>query len=161
MREPAVTGDRFDELCEAGRAAGLDLWLHERHPRALARAEGLHLTARGEPVSGRAFGQSCHDPGELDRAFDSGARYALLSPVFRPTSKPDDDREPIGVERLVRWAAGRAVYALGGVDPSRATALAGAGAHGMAVLGGIFDQPNPAAAAKMVTTLLAAWSRVT
>jgi len=129
--------------------------VHERHPHASDRPEGLHLTAAGVAPPGRRFGQSCHDRAELDRAFAAGARYALLSPVFRPTSKPDDEREPLGIERFVAWAAGRPVFALGGVTPDRAASLSAAGAHGVAVLGAIFGERDPRAGAKMVTRLVA------
>lgn len=161
LREPHVSPDRLAVLCEAAAAQGLQVWVHDRHPAARARPEGLHLKADTPPPVGRQFGQSCHDPTELDRAFGAGATYALLSPVFRPTSKPDDRRPALGIDRFVAWAAGRPVYALGGITPDRAGPLRVAGAPGMAVLGAIFDPRDPAQGAKVVTKLLAAWENGT
>ncbi len=158
LREPQVTGARLDALCEAAAAAGLAVRVHDRHPEARSRPEPLHLAATGEPPVHREFGQSCHSPAELDRAFARGASYALLSPVFPPTSKGHDTRTPLGPERFVTWAAGRPVYALGGITPANAGSLRAAGAPGVAVLGAVFGQPTPTDGAKMVTTLLAAWS---
>ncbi|MEN0061746.1 MAG: thiamine phosphate synthase [Myxococcota bacterium] len=159
IREPHVPAPRLDVLCDAAGAEGLDVWVHDRHPHARHRSEGLHLSAAGSLADpARPFGQSCHNAAELRRAFAAGARYALLSPVFQPTSKPDDRRPPLGVEGFVSLAAGRPVWALGGITLARAAALHRAGGRGVAVLGGIFGQPDPRSAAKMVTKLLATWS---
>lgn len=140
LREP--TGD----LAHPARLActlGIEVWLHSCHPQALtlalAHRYGLHLPSQAPPT-GHRHGRSCHDANELDRAFDQGAAYGFLSPVHRPTSKPSDSREPLGVDRFIALSAGRPVIALGGIDPARAHALREAGAHGVAVLGDLFDR---------------------
>jgi len=153
-----VTQARLGELCDVARAAGLEVWVHDRHAHARHQSGGLHLAAGALPPRNRPFGQSCHTAEALDRAFASGAAYAVLSPVFRPTSKPDDRRPALGVDRFVAWADGRPVWALGGITPERARVIREAGGRGVAVLGGIFAQPDPAAAAKMVPKLLAPWA---
>ena len=116
----------------------LRLWHHERTPGPPLGPP--HLRASGSPPDG-PFGISCHDRAELDRAFAAGAVYALLSPVFPPTSKPEDRRVPLGVARFTALAAGRAVVALGGITPERAHELRAAGAWGAAVLGDVFHRP--------------------
>ncbi|MEO0602093.1 MAG: thiamine phosphate synthase, partial [Myxococcota bacterium] len=158
LREPEVTAERLARLCEVAGASGLEVWVHDRNPAARSRTEGLHLTAKGAAPRGRRFGRSCHTPAELDDTFAEGATYALLSPVFPPTSKGHDARTPLGIERAAAWAAGRSVWGLGGITPPRVGAVRDAGLRGVAVLGAIFGQRSPADGAKMVTTLLAAWS---
>jgi len=100
---------------------------------------------QGMAPEGMLFGVSCHSPAELDAAFQAGASYALLSPVWAPNSKVDT-RAPLGPARFLRWAAGRNVWALGGITPARRHQLAGAA--GYAVLGGVFAQRDPASAAR-------------
>ena len=94
----------------------------------------LHVS-RGQTTKVRPFGWSCHTKEELDKAFQCGASYALLSPVFRPTSKPYDTRDPLGIERFIALAGDRPVLALGGINGERYRALRAAGAYGAAVLG--------------------------
>ena len=65
----------------------------------------------------------------------------MLRCAARPTSKPGDDRPPLGEAAFLR--AQRALpaidlYALGGVTPASASRLAAGGGRGVAVLGGIF-----------------------
>jgi thiamine monophosphate synthase len=97
----------------------------------------VHLPSDHPPVTSR-HGRSCHDAAELDRAFFEGCTYALLSPVFPPSSKPEDRRSPLGIEEFLRWSAGRPVVALGGVDAGRAEALDRAGAWGIAAISAYF-----------------------
>ncbi len=98
--------------------------------------------------------QSCHSAAEVDQALASGAAWALLSPVWAPTSKPDDSRPPLGLERFLAVAAERPVIALGGVTPDRYAALRAHGASA-AVLGDLFGQPDPVAASERLCRYLA------
>jgi len=87
------------------------------------------------------LGASAHSLDEVGLAARLGLEWVFLSPVFQPASKPLDTRPHLGEEYLLRAQRTHPtlrVYALGGVDPSAATRLAAAGAHGVAVLGGIF-----------------------
>ncbi|MEZ4322641.1 MAG: thiamine phosphate synthase [Myxococcota bacterium] len=145
LREPTRTRAELEPLARLALDAGLAVWVHVKCPGAAGLAAdlrcGLHLPAHAAAPHDRPFGQSCHDRASLDAAFDRGAAYAFLSPVFPPTSKPDDVRPTLGEARLHALAAGRPVIALGGIDPDRAHALRSAGAAGIAVLGGIFGAP--------------------
>jgi thiamine-phosphate pyrophosphorylase len=140
IREPGATADQLRSWL---RAAPIPLVaISDRNPHAgLAR---VHAHAGAPVVAGG--GASCHSAAEVDAALSAGAAYALLSPVWAPSSKPDD-RPTLGPDRFLRIAAGRPVFALGGVTPERHHALMRAGAHGSAVLGGIFSAPDPDAAA--------------
>lgn len=135
LRESAGDVSLWLDACNH---AGIRPWLHWRHPRARDRPPcGVHLPS-GAPPTSLPHGRSCHDAESLDRAFAEGAHYALLSPVFRPTSKPADTRPVLGVNQFLALAAGRPVVALGGITPARTRRLQFAGAYGVAVLGAVF-----------------------
>lgn len=132
LREP---GRVVAELAALVRSRGIAVHVHERcHDRPVA--DFLHRSSpstwRGTGPSG-AFGVSCHDAAELDAAFAAGASYALLSPVFSPTSKPGDTRPTLGRSGFERLAGSRPVYALGGI--TEATAFP---AFGLALSGWFF-----------------------
>lgn len=168
LREPAM--DERDYVALARAVAplfGPGLVLHGKNPCALdiARASGwgLHCPAGMDLRQARAavrglLGASCHSLDELEAAREAGCDYATLSPVFSPSSKPDD-RPPLGLSTLRRAAshAGLPVLALGGVTPERAAACVAAGAAGVAVLGGLFPPDAlPETAAESVAAYLAA-----
>lgn len=153
LREPglSVSGS-------AAHARALGLTVHV-HTRCADRPpmDFLHIRAR-EARPQRPFGVSCHDEAELDAAFASGAAYALLSPVFRPTSKPGDKRVPLGSARFTAIADGRRVYALGGITEQTAFST-----WGVATLGFFFDVPAAAAGerSRALRTTLAKLERET
>lgn len=154
-------------------AAGLEavvlreLDLPEQERRALARALGatgvtvilartwlpgvaaLHLSAAQSPhdVRQAAFhGRSCHDPEEVRRAVAEGASYVTISPVAASASKPGYGPAlgEAGVRRAVALAGEVPVFALGGVGDDNAAAMRAAGAHGVAVMGAVMRDPDPA-----------------
>ena len=126
----------------------------------VASADGVHLPERALPVAavrrllgdGALIGVSCHDAAGLVAAASGGATFATLSPVFPSRHKG----APLGLARFSELvsAATLPVFALGGVDASRASALKRAGAAGIAVISAVFASQDPAGA---VSGLLAAW----
>jgi thiamine-phosphate pyrophosphorylase len=119
-------------------------------------APGLHLPSRPAGLAalrrelpGVLLGVSCHSRGELEEAAAAGADYAFLSPLFAPVSKPAGGPVlgPDGFREAVR-ALPLPVLALGGVTPERLADAAAAGAAGAAVLGSLFQAPDPAAQAR-------------
>ncbi len=159
IREPGLTEDELHALCEEANRWVRRVIVHTRNPHAAAVAAELALPVHtpapqpGFAPPSRAFGASCHDAAQLDRAFEAGADYALLSPVWR-TSKPGDDRRGLGIAGFERLAAGRPVYALGGVRPGHMLILREIGAHGAAMMGGIFGQATPQEAGAAATAYL-------
>ncbi len=113
---------------------------------ALARetgADGVHLKAQQLMSAGAAprigfWGASCHDGDELARAAELGADFAVLSPVLPTASHP-------GAPGM-GWDAFAAqlrncplpVYALGGMREDLYDMAARQGAHGIALLRGIW-----------------------
>lgn len=145
FREP---GCMVGPLVAHAAARGLETHVHTRCSDRPA-ADFLHIRSDSPPPE-RPFGVSCHDAGELRLAFARGAAYALLSPVFPPTSKPMDTRETLGARRFRELAADRPVYALGGI-----TAVTAFPCFGVAVLGWLFAG-TPAEAALRSEVLRAA-----
>jgi hypothetical protein len=120
------------------------VWVHGKCGHVPHQATGEHMPVK--PTS-RPFGRSCHDPAELQHAFRAGATWAFYSPIFPPTSKPNDRRPPIGLLGLEEVAPLGAVYALGGVTPERHAQVVHTGAVGSAVLGDLFGRRSPEEAA--------------
>ena len=152
LREPDLEYEQIDRIVSdlAPRFGSDGLRLHEKceGARAIASAHGigLHVKSTTDWQLTRAdwsgpLGASTHSLEEVDLASQYGLQWVFLSPVFQPTSKPLDARPHLGEEYLLhaqRTYPELGIYALGGISPSAARRLAAAGAHGVAVLGGIF-----------------------
>lgn len=151
--------------------------LHARMPGAEARAAagglGLHVPSDMSVADMRLrfpgrLGASTHSAAEARAALLAGADYVFLSPIWKSPSKPDDARPPLGLDGLARAVAevprlppifeteGSAeapipvgsIIALGGITPVRVADCLAAGAHGVAVLGGIFGARDVPAAVR-------------
>ena len=134
------------------RAAGARLVLNGTPEVALALGmDGVHLNReRLMALDARPFsdagagarmlvGASCHDADELRQARDIGADYALLSPVLATNSHPGAPH--LGWPKFTELAAGAAmpVYALGGMDRDSLPLARSHGAHGIALLGALWN----------------------
>jgi 8-oxo-dGTP diphosphatase len=84
------------------------------------------------------WGASCHDARELERAAALGADFAVLSPVLATTSHPGS--VGMGWEAFAAQSRGwpMPVYALGGMRPDMVETAMRHGAHGIALLSGIW-----------------------
>ena len=119
-------------------------------------ADGVHLGEHDGGIAGaRALlgenaiiGVSCYDDLERARAAKAaGADYIAFGAFFPSPTKPDARRARIG---LLRDSAGLGLprVAIGGITPDNALALVEAGADLVAAIGGVFDAPDPIAAAR-------------
>jgi 8-oxo-dGTP diphosphatase len=116
-------------------------------------AGGVHLTGarlmradRRPDRSGLLAAASCHDAAELKQAGVLDLDFAVLGPVRHTASHPGS--KPLGwpgFRDLVRHA-GLPVYALGGMQPHDLRAAKEAGAHGVAMISGIWSAADPVAA---------------
>ncbi len=117
-------------------------------------ADGVHLgehdgdprEARERLGAGAIVGVSCYD--DLDRAraaAQAGASYVAFGAFFPSATKPNARRAHAN---LLRDSAGFGLprVAIGGITPDNAPALIDAGADLIAVVGGVFDAPDPVAA---------------
>ncbi len=119
-------------------------------------ADGVHLGEDDEDISaarawlGRSalIGASCYDSLErARRAAEAGADYVAFGAFFSSPTKPHARR---ATPALLRDSAafGRPRVAIGGITPDNAPSLIDAGADLLAVISGVFDAADPAAAAR-------------
>lgn len=139
------------------RAAGVPLLVNDDWRLAAELgADGAHLgehdgeIARARAALGPAalLGASCYDDPERGRrAAAAGASYLAFGAFFPSGTKPLARRAnpsllaasaPFGLPRV----------AIGGITPDNARSLVTAGADLVAVIGGVFDAPDPAAAVR-------------
>jgi thiamine-phosphate pyrophosphorylase len=125
---------------------------------------GVHAGKRGPDLSeavhrlGRRalVGYSAHSPEDVARAKDRGAHYVLVSPIFSPSTKPQEEGRGVDLIRRSAAVSGDVpVYALGGIAPAQVAECIAAGAHGVAVLSGILLAPSISAAVAEYITALA------
>ena len=155
VRDKAITARELVNLTQRVMAAsGVTVVVNDRLDVALAAgADGVHLgvddvsVAHARRVAPRLLiGATCRDRGEVRTAKGDGADYVGVGPVFATVSKVGLP-PPLGVASLADTVGALPVLAIGGITVDRAPAVAAAGAHGIAVIGGIWSAPDPVAAA--------------
>lgn len=134
---PLVVNDDWELAATLG-ADGAHLGADDGDLRAARRALG----------DTALLGASCYDSLERAAAATAaGASYLAFGAFFASPTKPLARR---ATPALLRDAArfGLPKVAIGGITPENATALVAAGANCVAVISGVFDAPDPVAAAK-------------
>ena len=153
------SADVLAALCAGALARGAQVYLNYPDPLPDWPRSGRHLT-QAQLEAGvkpdEAFGVSCHDAAGLQQAARLGARYAFLSPIFPTSSHPGT--AALGPQAFAAMAAESSLplIALGGMTAARVPEALAAGACGVAVLSGILEAQNPAAATR---ALLRHWDR--
>jgi len=112
------------------------------------RGDAVHLSAKDALLAPRPslVGRSCHTIEEVVHARAEGCDYVTVSPVFVTASKPGYG-PALGVDGLALLAMpAPPAYALGGVHPPDVPACLEAGAHGVAVMGPVMQEPQIVAA---------------
>ncbi len=136
-RERAAMARRLRTICTARKVfliIGADIDLAET-----VGADGVHLPSWFD--AGRAklgdmiVTASCHTRLELDRAAKQGADLAFLSPVFATRSHPGAKHLGAGAFRNMAVTSPTPILALGGVDETNASQLAGPNVAGLAAIG--------------------------
>jgi len=123
---------------------------------AAVGADGLHLgehdadiaMARARLGPAAILGSSCYDDlTRAEAAAHAGADYVAFGAFFPSPTKPNARR---ATPQLLRDAVrlGLPRVAIGGITPDNAEALVAAGADLIAVISGVFDAPDPVAAAR-------------
>ena len=157
---PALTA-LAERVVVAVRPAGAMVLVNDRLDVALAAgADGVHLGRVDLPVAAArrvaphlVVGATCRSRADVESAAADGADYAGFGPVFATTSKaglPD----PLGPSAVAAAVGRLPLVAIGGIDARRAREAVAAGAHGVAVIGGIWRHPDPVAAAKELVAAL-------
>lgn len=161
IREPDRPASAVRALAERAIAVGIPaVAVHVKcaGAREIARdlGVGVHRSAHVGPPGGvRWHSASCHGWSAVEDALAQGARFVFLSPIWRPGSKPEDTRRPLG-PGVFAGRDGRRVLALGGITVSRAVRARASGAAGVAVCGALFGAPCPEECARTLAGLLAA-----
>ena len=153
-----LAGTRLRAAC---REAGIPLIVND-DPQLAAQvdADGVHLgehdggiaAARAMLGPGRLIGASCYDSLQRARsAAAAGADYVAFGAFHPSPSKPGARRAS---PDLLRDSAGIGLprVAIGGITPDNARPLVAAGAELIAVISGVFDAPDPVAAARAYLT---------
>jgi thiamine-phosphate pyrophosphorylase len=139
------------------RAAGVPLLINDDWRLAAdLGAEGAHLgEGDGEIAQARAvlgpeaiLGASCYDEiARAEAAAKAGASYLAFGAFFPSGTKPLARRaDPALLGASARLGLPR--VAIGGITPDNGHLLVAAGADLLAVIGGVFDAPDPTAAAR-------------
>ncbi|WP_374497057.1 thiamine phosphate synthase [Vogesella indigofera] len=124
-------------------------------------ADGVHVgrddagiaAARAALGPGAIIGASCYDSLALARAaVAAGASYVAFGAVYPSATKPGAVAAPLS---LFADSADLGVprVAIGGITAANAGAVVAAGADAIAVIGGLFEQADPGAAAHTLAAL--------
>lgn len=163
VRDKCATARELVELTrivlDAVRDFDATVVVNDRLDVALATgAHGVHLGSADLPVRearrlsadvspGLIIGATCRSREQVAQAADDGADYAGFGPLFPTTSKtglPD----PFGLGALADATGILPLIGIGGINPERAGGVRAAGGHGVAVIAGLWRQPDPVQAAK-------------
>ncbi|MBK1693715.1 thiamine phosphate synthase [Chromatium weissei] len=145
------------------RAANIPLMINDDVALALAiGADGVHLgrddanvhSARARLGDAAIIGVSCYDAFALAKtAAAAGANYVAFGSFFASATKPHAVRADPALLTAARRELAVPCVAIGGITPQNGRALIAAGAHMLAVITGVFDQPDIAAAARSYSNL--------
>ena len=127
-------------------------------------ADGVHLgrddrdlvDTRERLGANALIGVSCYD--DLARARDAetmGADYVAFGRFFPSRTKPSAGSAGLEVLQRARQALTIPRVAIGGVDLNNAPSLIEAGADSVAVIGAVFESPDPAATVRRLCALFA------
>ena len=140
-----------EKLLPLVRHFGGQLTIHDNIPVAVA-LDGAQLPEGGDPRKARSrigrhklLGLSVHTPQQAAAADASVLDYLIAGPIFESASKPGYG--PVlgskGLAEFVR-ATPLPIVAIGGIDAANVAEVTGAGAAGVAVMGGIMRAADPA-----------------
>ncbi len=160
LRGPGATGRSLhslaSELLGPAARSGSAILVNDRLDIALTLPlAGAHLGQRSLPPADarrllgqeRVLGLSVHDGGEARLPGVGEMDFLVVGSIFSTSSHPR--RRPGGLERIREVSAvvpGMPLVAIGGVTPARVGEIRAAGAHGVAVLSGIWASREPASA---------------
>ncbi len=144
LRAKHLKGKYFYEYAIALRditlSHGVSFIVNERFDIAMAvKADGVHLPSNALDVSvvkqickDMLIGYSAHSKEDVFEAFNKGADYVTLSPIF-PT-KSHEDAKPLGLDYLkdVVKSSKKPIFALGGITKENAKDVLETGVYGIA-----------------------------
>jgi thiamine-phosphate pyrophosphorylase len=170
LREPDMTArDLLGEAERLRRLAlgGVPLVVFDRVDVAVAaRADGVHLTGEGIPISaakqagrGILVGRTVSSVAEAIAAEQAGADYLLVEPVFS-SHYAQGGITPAGptLIRRIKAKVHIPLLAGGGISAGNAHQVIAAGADGVSVVSEIVDGDDPRASAQcLMDAMREAW----
>jgi len=160
--DAALRREQAAALAEASRAAGVPFIVNDDARLAAdVKADGVHLGEHdGTVADARQYlgrdaivGVSCYDdPERANAAAADGADYLAFGAFFTSSTKPNARRATPALLQQAR-RHGLPMVAIGGITPDNAPLLVDAGADLLAIVSGVFDAPDPVAAARAVHAL--------
>jgi thiamine-phosphate pyrophosphorylase len=161
LRGPGIPGRTLHDLAKdlvAPAAANRVTYLvNDRVDLAMALGmSGAHLgqrslppqVARGILGSKKILGLSVHSSAEAEAPDPTALDFLLVGTIFSSPSHPDGRMGGLDRIREVGAVTSLPLLAIGGVTSIRVPELLIAGAHGVAVRGGIWDDRDPSAATR-------------
>lgn len=146
-------GSRLRDACAT---AGITFIVNDDADLALALgADGVHLGEHDGAIADARrmlgdhaiIGASCYDDlAHARAAVAAGANYVAFGACFPSLTKPAAPRANLDVFRQAACLRVPRV-AIGGITPDNAISVIAAGADLIAVISGVFDAPDPVAAA--------------
>lgn len=125
-------------------------------------ADGVHLgrddcgisEARSRLGTRAVIGVSCYDDlGRAREAEAMGADYVAFGRFFPSRTKPSATGASTDILQRARQALTIPRVAIGGIDLTNASPVIEAGADAVAVIGAVFDSPDPAVTARRFVAL--------
>jgi len=154
-------------LMVIARRHGALLTLHGDHGLAAAAgADGVHLSADGDPTAARTalgpralIGLSIHSLADTAKLVPGTLDYAIAGPAYVTESKPGYGPAlgPAGLAAIAQ-AARVPVVALGGIGVPVAAEIMRAGAAGIAVMGGVMRAGDPGEEVRAMLATLTAYA---
>ena len=130
-----VINDRVD-VAVAARASAIQLTT-----RSLTVADARHM------AGDMPMGASAHAVDEATSAAADGADWVVVGHVYETPSHPDEPARRLDLVRQTAATVRVPVIAIGGIKPQHLDALFDAGAHGVAVISGIWGAADAERAA--------------
>jgi thiamine-phosphate diphosphorylase len=143
-----IVNDRVDVALSTG-ARGVQLGARSL-PVASVRAWMDHHDS-ADAGSGRLLGFSAHDVEAAVRAKVDGADFVVAGSIWASATHPGASPAGPGLIAAIRARVTRPILAIGGVRPDRVAAAILAGAHGVAVLGHVWDAVSCSRRSTMLT----------
>ncbi|MDO4230732.1 MAG: thiamine phosphate synthase [Lautropia sp.] len=115
----------------------------------LGEDDGELQDARRALGAGALIGASCYASVERARALAPLADYVAFGAIFGSATKPQARHASLDVLREARAAGlGRPIVGIGGIDADNIGSVLSAGADAAAVIGALFNTPDPGGAAR-------------
>lgn len=135
---PLIVNDNLELACEI-EARGVHLGRDDGDPAAARQRLGPH----------RWLGISCYNDFDRALAVHAWADHVGFGSLFASSTKPAAVRAPLALFAQAR-AQGLHAVGIGGVNRDNAAQVMAAGAHAVAVIADLFEDPNPADAARLI-----------